>query len=87
MMRGFVLRVCLIQRTNDKWIMLWLLIKQHFHVFFKEKKCSNGRVERLTQGLWGLALYYHVFLLKQRHIHSQSGMKVVYRTDFIEWIG
>ena len=60
MMRGFVLRVCLIWRTNDKWIMLRLLIKQHFHVFFKEKKCSNGRVERLIQGLWGLALYYKV---------------------------
>ena len=22
-MRGFVLRVCLVRRTNDKWIMLW----------------------------------------------------------------
>ena len=40
-----------------------------FKRVFKEKKCSNGRVERLTQGLWGLALYYNG--------HDQIDMKIL----------
>ena len=34
-----------------------IIIKTAFTRVFQRKKCSNCRVERLTQGLWGSPLY------------------------------